>query len=102
MTILDYRGHALAIIPNDEIQHVAVQELLQALFGTGLPKDIQTAIKRDKRHAFLRTQPIHFQAIKQALQAQHTPFTLAFEERPTLPFATALQVEPRPYQQEAV
>ncbi len=35
-------------------------------------------------------------------QAQHAPFSVAFEERPTLPFATALQVEPRPYQNEAL
>ena len=51
---------------------------------------------------FLRTQPLHFHEIKQALQAQKTPFTVAFEERPTLPFTTTLQVEPRPYQAEAL
>ena len=54
------------------------------------------------RYAYLRTQPNHFHAVKQALQAQHTPFTLAFEERPSLPFETALKVEPRPYQEEAL
>src|SRR5215469_9082918 len=102
MTTIDYRGRDLAIIPNKEMLHLPTQQLLQALFGTHLPADIRAAMGRDKRHAFLRTQPIHFQAVKQALQAQLTPFSVAFEERPTLPFATALQVEPRPYQNEAL
>jgi hypothetical protein len=30
---------------------------------------------RDKQHAFLRTQPLHFQVVKRALQAQRTPFS---------------------------
>lgn len=102
MTILDHRGHDLVILPSEEILQLPTAELLQVLFGTHLPREIRTAIGRDKRHAFLRTQPIHFQAIKQALQAQHTAFTVAFEEYPALPFATTLQVEPRPYQKEAL
>jgi superfamily II DNA or RNA helicase len=102
MTTIDHRGHDLAIIPDDTILPLPTPELLHALFGSHLPADIRAAIGRDKRHAFLRTQPIHFQAVKQALQAQETPFSVAFEERPALPFATTLQVEPRPYQHEAL
>src|SRR5690242_1112826 len=102
MLTIDHRGQDLAIIPDPEMLQLPVSELLQALFGTHLPVDIRSAIGRDKRHAFLRTQPLHFQAIKQALQAQQTPFTVAFEERPLLPFVTTLQVEPRPYQEEAL
>ncbi len=98
MTAIDYRGRDLVIIPNEEMLRLPTPELLQALFGTHLPADIHAAMGRDKRHAFLRTQPIHFQAVKQAFEAQHTPFSVAFEETPALPFATALQVEPRPYQ----
>ena len=102
MTIIDHRGRDLIIIPKEELLHLSTPELLQALFGTHLSKDVRTAMGRDKRHAFLRTQPIHFQAVKQALQVQCTPFSVAFEERPVLPYTTALQVEPRPYQNEAL
>jgi superfamily II DNA or RNA helicase len=102
MTTIDHRGQDLVIVPEEELLHLSTPELVQALFGTHLPTDIRSAIGRDKRHAFLRTQPFHFHAIKQALQAQHTPFTVAFEERPVLPFETTLQVEPRPYQKEAL
>src|SRR3984893_9809522 len=102
MTTIDHRGRDLAIIPDDAILPLPTPELLHALFGSHLPADIRAPIGGDKRHAFLRTQPIHFQAIKQALHARGTPFSVAFEERPALPFATNLQVEPRPYQHEAL
>src|SRR5215469_8845405 len=102
MTTIDHRGRDLVIIPNEEMLRLPAPQLLQALFGAHLPVDIRAAMVRDKRHAFLRTQPLHFLAVKQALQAQRTPFSVAFEERPTLPFATSLQVEPRPYQNEAL
>ena len=81
---------------------LSTPELLRALFGTHLPQDVYAAMGRDKRQAFLRTRPLHFQAVKRALQAQRTPFTVAFDERPLLPFKTTLQVEPRPYQEEAL
>ena len=102
MTTIDHRGRDLIIIPDEEMLHLSTPELLQALFGTHLPADVRIAMGRDKRHAFLRTQPIHFQAVKHTLRAQRTPFSVAFEERPTLPFATVLQIEPRPYQNEAL
>lgn len=102
MTTLDHRGRDLVIIPNEEMLPLPTTELLQALFGTHLSADIRATMGRDKRHAFLRTQPLHFQAVKRALQAQRTLFNVAFEERPALPFVTALQVEPRPYQNEAL
>jgi len=102
MTIIDHRGRDLIIIPDEEMLHLSTPELLQALFGAHLLADVRIAMGRDKRHAFLRTQPIHFQVVKQALRAQHTPFSVAFEERPALPYATALQVEPRSYQDEAL
>ena len=102
MTTIDHRGRDLVIFPNEEMMQLPTPELLQALFGAHLPADTRAAMGRDKRHAFLRTQPLHFQALKRALQAQGTPFNVVFEERPTLPFATALQVEPRPYQNEAL
>jgi len=102
MTTIDHRGRDLVIIPNEEKLHLPTPELLQALFGSHLPADVRATMGRDKRHAFLRTQPMHFRAIKQALQAQGAPFNVAFEERPELPFVTALQVEPRPYQNEAL
>ena len=102
MTTIDHRGRDLIINPGEEMLRLPTPELLQALFGTHLPTDVRAAMGRDKRHAFLRTQPIYFQAVKQALQAQRTPFSIAFEERPALPYATALQVELRPYQNEAL
>ncbi len=102
MTTIDHRGRDLVIIPGEELLQLPTPELLRTLFGSHLPIDIRAAIGRDKRHHFLRTQPIHFPAVKKALQTQQTPFTVAFEERPALPFETALNVEPRPYQNEAL
>jgi len=102
MTIIDYRGHDLIIIPDKKIIQLPTTVLVQTLFGTYLSAEIRAALERDKRQAFLRTRPLHFHAIKQALQAQQIPFTIAFEERPLLPFATTLQVKPRPYQDEAL
>jgi superfamily II DNA or RNA helicase len=102
MTTLDFRGRDLAIIPDESIQQLPTEELLTALFGPHLPPVFAASIERDKRYHFLRTRPIRFALVKHALQAQGTPFHMAFEERPALPFETALTIEPRPYQQEAL
>src|SRR5438094_1697029 len=102
MTTLDLRGRDLAIIPNEELLHLSTPELLQALFGSHLPFTVRNSMGRDKRHHFLRTQPIHFTSVKSALRKQQTPFTVAFEERPALPFETTLSIESRPYQNEAL
>src|SRR5437588_5275133 len=102
MTTIDHRGRDLVIIPGEEQLQLPTPELLRTLFGPHLPANIRAAMGRDKRHHFLRTQPINFPAVKKALQAQKTPFTVAFEERPALPCETALRVEPRPYQEEAL
>lgn len=102
ITTLDHRGHDLVIIPDEQILHLPTPALLRALFGAHIPTDMCSALERDTRYAFLRTRPLHFKTIKQALQAQQTACTVAFEERPMLPFATTLQVEPRPYQEEAL
>ncbi len=102
MTTIDYQGRDLVIRPDEEMLPLSTPELLQTLFGTHLAAEIRTTMGRDKRYAFLRTQPLHFQAVKQALQAQKTAYNVAFEERPVLPFTTTLQVEPRPYQHEAL
>ncbi len=99
---LDYRGHDLALLPAEELLTLPTPDLLRVLFGSHLSPEVQAAMRRDKRLAFLRVQPWYFLAIKQALQAQQTAFVLAFEETPKLPFATTLQVQPRPYQEEAL
>lgn len=90
------------LIPDEQMGQLPTTELVQTLFGTHLPLEIRACIERDTRYAFLRTRPLHFQAIKQALLAQQTPFVVAFEECPQLPFATVVKVEPRPYQKEAL
>jgi len=102
MTTLDFRGRDLAIIPDQSIQHLPTEALLAALFGSHLPVSIAAKMQRDKRQQFLRAQPMHFAAIKRALQAQQTPFQIAFEGRPALLMETDLGIEPRPYQREAL
>src|SRR5258708_1184592 len=102
MTSLDLRGRDLVIIPPGELLHLQTPELLKPLYGTSLPAPLLATMRRDKRYHFLRTQPIHFAGIKSALRKRQTPFTVAFEERPALPFETALKLEPRPYQDEAL
>lgn len=100
--ILDFRGRDLALIPPAGMQALPVPELLNRLCGPHLSREARVALVRDKRAPFLRTKPIYFSEIKQALLAQATPFEVAFEERPELPFATSLTVQPRPYQEEAL
>src|SRR5258706_14836120 len=101
-TTLDQRGRDLIIIPPKEWLHLPTEELQEALFGNYLPTAIRISMGRDKRQHFLRTQPMNFSIVKNALRKQQTPFTVAFEERPALHFETSLQVEPRPYQEEAL
>lgn len=102
MTTIDLRGRDLTITPPAELLELPTPTLLDSLFGPYLPKALRAKMGRDKRFHFLRTQPIHFSAVKQALRQQQTPFTVVFEERPTLPFSTALAIEPRPYQEDAL
>src|SRR2546426_11792688 len=102
MTTLDLRGRDLIITPPANLLTLPTPELLDTLFGVHLPAAVHANMGRDKRYHFLRTQPIHFSAVKQALRQQQTPFTVAFDERPELPFSTSLGIEPRPYQQDAL
>ena len=101
-TVIDLRGRDLSITPPVEWQQLPFPQMLTKLFGSSLPATIQTTIVQDKRSHFLRIQPFHFTAIKRALQEQQIPFTVAFSERPALPYPTTLALAPRPYQQEAL
>src|SRR5260370_12894697 len=101
-TILDFRGRDLALIPPTDLQALPTPALLDQLCGPHLPAEVRGALVQDKRAHFLRTKPLYFSALKWALQEQQTPFEVAFEERPALPFATSLTVQPRPYQEEAL
>ena len=100
--MLELRGRDLVIIPAEQWKDLSLPALLLKLFGTYLPAAIRSSIVQDKRHAFLRVQPIHFSAVKQALERQQVPFTVAFDERPALSYTTKLALEPRPYQEEAL
>ncbi len=102
ITTIELRGRDLIITPAEQWLHLSLYELLTILFGAYLPVALRTNIVLDKRHHFLRTQPIHLSAVKQALRQQQVPFTVAFEERPALPHSTKLAIEPRPYQEEAL
>src|SRR5438477_10543851 len=102
MTTLDLRGRDLIITPPATLLTLPTPELLDTLFGVHLPAAVRANMGRDKRSHFLRTQPIHFPAVKRALSRQHTAFTVVFDERPALPFPLSLSIEPRPYQQDAL
>ncbi len=102
ITTLELRGRDLIIIPAEQWKNLSLPALLLSLFGTYLPAAIRSSIVQDKRHAFLRVQPMHFSAVKQALERQQIPFTVAFDERPALSYTTKLALEPRPYQEEAL
>jgi superfamily II DNA or RNA helicase len=101
-TTLDLRGRDLIITPANEYKHLSLAEINVQLFGTHLADEIRDSITLDKRQRFLRTLPLHFSVVKQALRQQEIPFTVAFEERPALPFSTTLTMEPRAYQREAL
>jgi len=102
MTTIDLRGRDLVIMPPENLLTLSTPELLDALFGLHLPGPVRASMGRDKRSHFLRTQPMHFTAVKRALSQQQTPFTVAFDERPALPFPVSLSIEPRPYQEDAL
>ena len=102
MTTIDLRGRDLVIMPPENLLTLSTPELLDTLFGDHLPGPVRASMGRDKRYHFLRTQPMHFTAIKRALSQQQTPFTVAFDERPALPFPVSLSIEPRPYQEDAL
>jgi len=101
-TTITFRGRDLALIPPPELATQALPELLPTLFGAHLPGELRAELALDPRGHFLRAKPIHFSALKQALQAQGTLFSVSFDERPALPFATRLTIQPRPYQEEAL
>src|SRR5579884_1677191 len=101
-TTLELRGRDLIIVPASEYESLALSEVLNRLFGKHLPPAVRSNIVLDRRQRFLRIQPLHFSTIKQALRQQDIPFTVAFDERPALPFTTTLAMEPRPYQMEAL
>jgi superfamily II DNA or RNA helicase len=102
MLTLDLRGRDLIITPPENLLSLPTPELLRHLFGSHLPTDVRNSMGRDKRHHFLRTQPIHFTAVKRALRQQQTEFNVAFEERPQLPFTPTLTMSARPYQEDAL
>ncbi|MDQ2888782.1 MAG: DEAD/DEAH box helicase family protein, partial [Chloroflexota bacterium] len=102
ITTLELRGRDLVIIPTEQWQNLSLPALLLTLFGTYLPAAIRSSIVQDKRHGFLRVQPIHFSAVKQALERQQVPFTVTFDEMPALSYTMKLALEPRPYQEEAL
>ena len=101
-TTIELRGRDLVITPPEEQRQLPLNKLLTMLFGPYLPATVLSDMAQDKRGHFLRTKPIHFSAVKQALYQQQTPFTVSFEERPALSMTTTLAMEPRPYQQEAL
>ncbi len=102
LTTLALRGRDLIITPPPYIQALPLPAQLDALFGPHLLTEVRSSIAQDKRQHFLRIQPFRLSMLKQALQQQNTPFHIAFEERPALPFQTTLAMEARPYQDEAL
>ena len=102
ITTLALQGRDLTITPVDEHARLSRSQMLTLLFGSHLPAAISEQIVQDKRYHFLRAKPIHFTAIKAALQKQNISFIVAFEEQPVLPFETMLALSSRPYQEEAL
>ncbi len=102
ITSISVRGRDLIITPATQWQEQNRTTLLTTLFGAHLAADVRERIKLDKREHYLRVQPLYFSAVKQALQQQRVPFTVAFDEHPALPVTPTLSMQPRPYQQEAL
>ena len=75
ITTIELRGRDLIITSPTEWQQLSLAELLTTLFGPYLSVDVSGDMAQDKRGRFLRTKPIHFSAVKQALSQQQTPFS---------------------------
>jgi superfamily II DNA or RNA helicase len=101
-TTLELKGRDLAIVPPVEWKELEYRELVSRLFGRYLPAEVRERMAQDKRQLFLRVQPYYFSVVKEALSKQQIEFTVAFEERPALPWKTELALEARPYQQTAL
>ena len=80
MTTIDLRGRDLTITPSAELLELPTPALLDTLFGPYLPKAVRGKMGRDKRFHFLRTQPIHFSAVKQALHRLRQRYRLLLRE----------------------
>lgn len=101
--ILDVRGNDLVIEPPSALRGLSVEAQCVALVGPDEAPGLAAVVMLDRRHHILRTLPLHFAALKAALR-RHGAYAVqvAFEERPSLPFAPHVAVEPRPYQEQAL
>lgn len=98
----DFRGRDLALLPTGNPQASPTAQPVDVFSGQGLPDEMRHMLVPDARGRFWRAKPIYFDTIRQALLARSIAFEVAFDTRPALPFATRLNVQPRPYQQTAL
>lgn len=100
---LEWRGRDLAIVPPVALAALDDAALARALFGVEAAARLRVRLLRDRRGQFFRMRPIEFTDIKAALLAWGAyPVTVAFDERPALPFTPRPALAARPYQEEAL
>lgn len=100
---LEWRGRDLAIIPPASLAALDDAALVRALLGPQAATRLGRLLMRDTRRRFLRLRPIDFAEIKAALVNWDAyPISVAFDERPALPFTPRPTLEARPYQDDAL
>ena len=100
---LEWRGRDLGVIPPAALAGLDDVALLRALLGPREATRLGSRLRRDRRGGFLRARPIECAELKAALLAWGAyPVSVAFDERPTLPFAPRPTLPPRPYQEDAL
>ncbi len=103
VVMLDWRGRDLGVIPPAALAALDDAALLRALLGPREATRLGARLRRDRRGGFLRARPIECASLKAALLAWGAyPVSVAFDERPALPFTPRPTLAARPYQEDAL
>lgn len=100
--VISWRGRDLTVAPPANLRALDDATLARALFGPQAAA-LLPRMRRDARGGFFRTRPMEYAAVRAALLTQAAaPLHTTFDPRPALPFAPAPNLDPRPYQTEAL
>ena len=97
---IEWRGRDIALVPPDTLWPLDDAALYRALFGADAAGLASAMLRRDARARALRARPLDFSWLKAALVGWDVK--IGFEERPPLPWPSALTMAPRPYQEDAL
>ena len=99
---IEWRGRDIALAPPAALWPLDDAALYQALFGDEAAGLASALLRRDLRARVLRARPLDVAWLKAALMRMGWDVTVAFDERPALPWPMRVTLTPRPYQEDAL